>query len=691
MRKLFLLISVLFLAITAKATIPSTDFTGGYQFTGSTAALEGNIEFNTAKSEESSDHYLRYFDREVNGTATWEVTATKACWVSVTLNMFDNSWNNAVSTAYKNGGHIFAVQLLNTDDSPVTGSSPVSEGGESEAIGNIDLSGAIRIPAAGTYHVQLQNSRDYSKCGIYGITLTRIILPETDFAAPGYVLTANNAIVSGNVEYNTEKGEDVSTHYLRYYDAATPGTAIWKIHATRSCYIQATLNMIDNTWKEENPRAYYKNSGHIFAVQLLYLDETSVEGSVAVAEPEESSAYNNINLPGAIYVPEEGDYIIKLSNTRAHSKCGIQGVTLVYSGGDIVDVPVAELPFAHAILSSNATRSLSPTEIHFGSPNASQYAKWNVNATAGLYDVTINFTGTNYGHYELNIMDSNNNNIFSERKDHNKSGSETFSGIYLPANGKYVLQLANTNSGADGYLTSVAVTASSSTDIFIVDEDATDDSYIVDGTSGKKALLKRTFTAGMYNTLCIPVEPGTPELTRIFGEGYEIVEMESAELEGDILNLNFKPVTSSLSACKPYLVKPTKDVFYPKFDSHTIHVYSWNISQHGTDADFIGSLAAIDLTPDVNTLFLAANNMLYYPAVTIPLKGTRAYFQVHAPAGVSIRRARINDGKGQSTDIELIGEQEQQNIIKAQKVLQNGQIFIIRDGVKYNALGIRIE
>ena len=253
--------------------------------------------------------------------------------------------------------------------------------------------------------------------------------------------------------------------------------------------------------------------------------------------------------------------------------------------------------------------------------------------------------------------------------------------------------MGNVNSGSNGYLTSVAVTASTVTDIFIIDEDKTDGSYIVDGTSGKKALLKRTFRAGMYNTLCIPVEPGVSELTRIFGEGYEILKMESAEMEGTILNLNFTPVTGSLLACTPYLVKPTKDVYYPKFDSHTIHVYSSNFNKSGSNANFIGSLVKINLEADPNILFLGANNMVYFPEATVPMKGTRAYFQVHdAPAG-AISRARIVEHGQVATEIELVGNTLPTEFSDSpvRKLIQNGQLIIIRDGVEYNVMGVRVK
>lgn len=520
---------------------------------------------------------------------------------------------------------------------------------------------------------------------------TEVTYPSTDFAS-GYVLNGGIAELTGNIEYNTLKSENEADHYLRYYDRSANGTAIWKIHATRSCYVQATLNMFDNSWNyAEDPaeRKSYKNGGHIFAVQLLDMNSNPIDGSVAVAEPSESDAIGDILVPGSIFIPAEGDYIIQLSNSREYSKCGISSVTLTYAGGGFITIPSADpIPFADAILSEKATRSLSPAEIHFGSPNAAQYAQWNAHASAGLYDITFTFTGTNHGIYQL-IIKQGNNTIFSDTKGQGGSGSVSFESVMIPANGDYVIQVANINPGADGYLTSVTAAAAALADAWIIDDEATTEDDI-EAHDGVKyiPILKRSFVAGMYNTICVPFDSYDSELTSIFGAGYELLALESATLTDGVLVLNFQTVAgNSFAAGTPYLIKPTQDVANPQFSKHTIHMYASNHVQQGGAADFIGTYIQKQLDADYD-LFLGQNNILHFPSSTsAPLKGLRAYFHISAANAQAIKRARIVTQEQVITEIDLVNG-ENQGLIKT---IENGQLIINLDGIRYNIMGGKIK
>lgn len=519
---------------------------------------------------------------------------------------------------------------------------------------------------------------------------TEVTYPSTDFAS-GYVLNGGIAELTGNIEYNTLKSENEADHYLRYYDRSVNGTAIWKIHATRSCYVQATLNMFDNSWNyAEDPaeRKSYKNGGHIFAVQLLDMNSNPIDGSVAVVEPSESDAIGDILVPGSIFIPAEGDYIIQLSNSRGYSKCGISSVTLTYAGGGFVTIPSADpIPFADAILSEKATRSLSPAEIHFGSPNAAQYAQWNAHASAGLYDITFTFTGTNHGIYQL-IIKQGNNTIFSDTKGQGGSGSVSFESVMIPADGDYVIQVANINPGADGYLTSVTAAAAALADAWIIDDEATTEEDI-EAHDGVKyiPILKRSFVAGMYNTICVPFDSYDSELTSIFGAGYELLALESASLTDGVLVLNFQTVAgNSFAAGTPYLIKPTQDVVNPQFSKHTIHMYASNHVQHGGAADFIGTYIQKQLNADYD-LFLGQNNILHFPSNDNKLKGLRAYFHVTAASAQAIKRARIVTREEVITEIDLVNG-ENNGVIKT---IENGQLIINLDGIRFNVMGNKIQ
>ena len=944
MKKLFLLIPVLLFAVMASGTVPSTDFSGGYSFVADEATLDGYIELNTL----TGNHYLRYFDRSPNGTATWEVSVTKPCLVSVTLNMFDNSWNYSEADnehkAYKNGGHTFKVRILDG----TTPKDSVAEASESSAYTDIPLSGQLYFEKAGTYKVELLNSRGYSKCGISGITLTAESIPETDFAS-AYAFVADAAELSGGNDASKFLIEtSVTPHYIRYHDHSQPGPVVkWKINATRACYVNVTLNFADNT-------AFYSGNKHIMEVQLCNAYgqkiDSIAEGPAFVGDGFTENGVDK-TLSGTIAIPSAGIYIIKMLNNRNNSKTGIYGVTLSYAGGAVqnmpgtteidecgyaggtrsdgkftlpggtqdkgwmkwnvafassgnynvfvkinsgngkkfkvalqdakgddivtplekngggtgtpvtlemgamyvpagnytlkltnneawsdaewisvqfvraggglidipgditfdevilstralidndsilftgredaghhnsseyakwnihatasgqykftinaynpapatsqryrltvlatneidtiatvrsawdntanemiaslpvvleegnyifkvqntewgslgrlmsasasyeggavINIPNAEIPFIEAILSPNATRDASG--IHFN--GIDQYAKWNIHAIAGVYTFTFDVVGTNYGKYKLDINQGT-TNVFTYTQGKDASGQVTISNVLISTEGDYELQMANVNSGANGYITTLAATADET--IFIVDENATDGSYIVEGTSGKKPLLNRTFKGGMYNTICVPFDSYHSELASIFGADYELLELESAVLTGNTLDLNFTIVAhegNNFSAGKPYLIKPTQDVVNPKFSTHTIHNYTSNNTKSCANADFIGSFVKGTVPAGEANLFLGPDDLLYFSNSDTPIKGTRAYFHlkgISQPQQV-IKRARIVTPNYMPTEIELVKDQEQN--AKAQKLIENGQLYILYNGTKYNVQG----
>ena len=525
--------------------------------------------------------------------------------------------------------------------------------------------------------------------------------PETDFAAPDYVFTAAKAKLTAGTTI-LETNESAPTHpYIRYTHSSPTGNAEWVIKATRACYVQAIVNMADNTWTTDPSDAdMFKNHKHIFVVEVRDANETLI-GSVKECDYEEDGSsdgiatYPTVNLPGNIYIPEAGVYTVTLRNPRNYSRCGVASITLSYAGGDIVDIPVASLPFEDAILSARATRTLSPAEIHFGSPNAYEYVQWNINASEGMYDITVNFTGTNHGIYKLDIT-RNSSSIFSESQGKGGSGSVTFSDVFIPSDGNYVLQLANTNPGADGYLTSVSVTASSTDDIFVIDEEETDGSVIAAKDDGNKwkPLLKRSFTPGMFNTICVPFDSYDSELVKIFGTGYQLLGLVSATITDGVLDLNFETIAGNdFAAGVPYLIKPTKEVSNPKFGQHGIHNSTSNNIKTCGVVQFIGSFVATELDPDPNNLFLAANDKLYFPMNNaMPILGTRAYFKVSPGASSApIRQARIVQQGNVVTVIDLVNGELPAEFGTINKVIENGQLLIIRDGVQYNALGVRIK
>lgn len=499
---------------------------------------------------------------------------------------------------------------------------------------------------------------------------TEIVYPTTDFATP-YAFVAEDAELEGvGSQFLLETS--VTPNYIRYADKADPGTATWYFTATRECYVQVTLNLADNT-------AFYANNKHILEVQLY--EGNNLLGSVAEGPAWEGDGFteNGVDktLTGHLHIPAAGNYSVKLLNNRHNSKTGIYGVTFSYAGGALVNLPAVAIPFEDAIL-NGATRD--GDGIHFGAVD--RYAEWNVAATAGLYTFTFDVVGSNYGHYQLTIIDSESNTIYDNYKGQSASGSVTHSSIYL--DGNYTIRVANTNPGADGYITSIAATAAS--DIFVLDENTTEDGSVAakDGAHWR-LMLRRTFSAGKYYSICIPIDSYDSELTNIFGTGYELWAMESAILNGEEISLNFTQITDGgFAAGKPYLIKPTQDVVNPTFSSHTIHNYTSNNVQSFAAADFIGSFYKTVIPAGESNLYLQNNTLYYSETNNTPIKGTRAWIQLKQSGSLAPARARIVLQNQVVTDIQLAEQEEN----KAIKTIENGQLIIIRDGVRYNAMGV---
>ena len=660
---------------------PVTDFAYPYSCAADAGVISGDAPSNKVYLNSTADsHQIEWSDVSKDYTAviSWLVVATRACYISASLDL---------GTAVSSNKHIFEVKVLDAEGNElgaVEGGPAYTGDGFTEASQVKDLSGKILLPATGVYTIELRNNRDFGKGSIKNVILSYAgAAPITDFSTP-YSCAADAAALSGTTGSSFGLDTEASPHHIFWKDRALsePAAASWNIMATRACHISASLDL----------GPVIGSNKHIFEVRLKDAEGNEIG---MVKETGENADSEQVKaLGGTLEIPAAGNYTIELKNNRDYGKGAIKNVILSYAGGDIVDIPVASLPFEDAILSARATRTLSPAEIHFGSPNADEYVQWNINASEGMYDITVNFTGTNHGIYKLDIT-RNCSSIFSESQGKGGSGSVTFSDVFIPSDGNYVLQLANTNPGADGYLTSVSVTASSTDDIFLIDEEETDGSVIAAKDDAQwKPLLKRSFTPGMFNTICVPFDSYDSELVKIFGTGYQLLGLVSATITDGILDLNFETIAgNNFAAGVPYLIKPTKEVSNPKFTKHTIHNYtSENVKTCGV-VQFIGSFVATELDPDPNNLFLAANDKLYFPMNNaMPILGTRAYFKVSPGASSApIRQARIVQQGNVVTVIDLVNGELPAEFGTINKVIENGQLLIIRDGVQYNALGVRIK
>ena len=453
--------------------------------------------------------------------------------------------------------------------------------------------------------------------------------------------------------------------------------------------------MADNTWKDS---ATFENHKHIFAVEIK--SGNSSIGSVAEgAQTEDGYAtYPTVPLVGSIYIPSAGVYTIILSNTRHHSRCGVDSVVLQYTGGLTIDVP-GLLKAQDAVLVPKKMYNDANGYIHYNDYSVTptdEYAYWKITTTAAysgkvILDIPQENNSGHQFHVELysDLGGAKLSEAYEGEDNHTKGLVELEQTFTIYEAGTYYVKLVNATRYSSSILRSISIAPSLASTI---DEEESSAATVIGANDGNtvNVQLERSFTAGMYNTICLPFDVCEYEMARVF-PGAKVQELTSSSIEdgGFVLNLEFTEV-NTLEAGKPYLIWPAANVTNPKFLAVTIDKDLHN--SETTNADFVGNFVQDIIEESVDNLFLGADNMLYFPTTNVTIKGMRAYFQVKNPSGPSlIRSARIVTNEEETTDIDIITLDNETTNTAVRKVLQNGQLYIIRDNAIFNVQGQRIK
>lgn len=219
--------------------------------------------------------------------------------------------------------------------------------------------------------------------------------------------------------------------------------------------------------------------------------------------------------------------------------------------------------------------------------------------------------------------------------------------------------------------------------------------------------VERTIYAdGEYNTICLPFAVSASELTTSTHPlyGYERLKaFKGAKVSGSGQDLSidiFVEDVDHMDAGVPYLITypaGNADIVNPVFTDITVtETTPGSVSADGVT--FQGMFAQVHIDPYTEEtraydyLFLGANSQLNWPLASetssdVKMRGFRAYFIIdrtvitpaQAPAGT---RARFVNAPKQPTSIENTELNTQ-----AQKLLENGQLIILKNGIKYNAQG----
>lgn len=201
---------------------------------------------------------------------------------------------------------------------------------------------------------------------------------------------------------------------------------------------------------------------------------------------------------------------------------------------------------------------------------------------------------------------------------------------------------------------------------------------------------------GYFASLCLPFNMSAAQIAESSLHSAEIKEFTNATVDGGTLNIEFTPVTE-IEAGKPYFVKYTDpealgdaldrlDFMAVTIDKTApVPVTHGNLRMVGTYVPKSVSKQT-SATDGDGVLFLGANNTLYWPSKAGNIKPFRAYFELVGGGAMGAPRkgmpARIVERKNAPTGVDNATNNAQYT-----KRVENGQLVIERNGVKYNAAG----
>jgi hypothetical protein len=207
-----------------------------------------------------------------------------------------------------------------------------------------------------------------------------------------------------------------------------------------------------------------------------------------------------------------------------------------------------------------------------------------------------------------------------------------------------------------------------------------DNSATLTKYSGKKvnAQVNRTFVAdGGYYTICLPFDLQASEI----GIAYQVTSITEHIAEKGF-NMVFSEV-SELIAGQPYLILPN-DLTNPIFENVTI-----SYKGDGEQVQVSGAGVTFDMVGVINGSGTTGNqywigNQGYFYNDDVAKLGLRTYFNIEGmPKGM---RARVVVNENAATSVDNITNTDNTTI----KVIENGQLIIIRNGEKFNAQGQRL-
>ena len=446
MKKLFLLIPAFLLSLLAVSA--STDFAApGYYCAADAATLSGSAPSNKFFLNSATDpHSIVWYDVAYGAAeATWNITATRSCYISVTLDL----------GSYDNNKHIFEVKILqgSTEIGTVAEGAADPKGDTYGYNNDYDkvkpLEGSIFIPEAGEYTVELRNIRGFGKGAVKNVILT--YAGGAQINIPAVSIPFGDAIFSTHA-WLDKTGTSDSIRFARADHESEAADASYTVAGSE--YVKWNVNVAKDGYYKFTANTYCKQ-GHNYRIMLLSADESSTIHTWQEAEGNGHDWNNqkaNWEISTDVWDIPAGNYVLKVQ-ARAYGR--LLSLAGTYVGGAVQTLPTTT-DNSEAWFSPKGTRAdgmiTFPTY-------ADQWVKWNIAAPGSVtraYNVALNINNpTEYGHrFSVSFYETDAAEPFATLTESawNKTYGTPLSipmGIVNLDGGKnYIVKVTNSESGA---------------------------------------------------------------------------------------------------------------------------------------------------------------------------------------------------------------------------------------------------
>lgn len=470
------------------------------------------------------------------------------------------------------------------------------------------------------------------------------------------VLNAANSItpniaMATSVDFTGDSNPDEAMNLRK--GGSSPGTnpVEWEVTIARGIY---NLALEFGT---------YSGSGNSLRAKVELIDPSSVESDKVLMTKYVSSTnfasnqYVEIALGACAFtsVTEDKKYIIRVSdNSDPGSYCSLLVRSLTFT-------PVApvEIPSVTRLDATNVFDAPGIVDSRIDIKNR-QEAVWYANMMPYVYDINLHYTvasGDTKVRFGIIDVESGDTAFVHQQ---NKYGAGTYT-ISVP-----------------GQNLRSAITAGKMYKIIVKDNYANNGSVpqidYLEFVHHAETHTRTGLTVGNYGTICLPYAVAAEDRN-----GAELFEIEEWDPNGASLTLSQLTNNENMVAGRPYIFQATAATatfrYYAEGDE----------AAAGSNNGLVGSyVQKLILQNDDN--YIIYNNKLYLVNSEAYVGANRAYIHKQdqvQPAPAYRRRVTLSvNGAQVATDIDLINDPAQMT-----KYIENGHLFIFRDGKLYNAQG----